>query len=140
MQTVTCSQNTNNPYHPQSDGLVERFNRTMLSMMGNMKTRTGPDQRSIFRVRLAVLYKLISCKYLEGYSKLQNPVILEYCSKFKGHEIWKDILYFPQWYTNIMSCFTRSAKVRGILEEVVANRPGRGVDGRLFYGGRYVLN
>ena len=36
---------------------------------------------------------LYSC---EEYSKLQNPVILDYCSKFKGHEIWKDILYFLQ--------------------------------------------
>ena len=43
-----------------------------------------------------LLTNLVSYEYLEGYSKLQNPVILDYCSKFKGHEIWKDVLYVLQ--------------------------------------------
>ena len=37
---------------------------------------------------------LISYEHLEGYSKLQNPVILEYCSRVMGRELWKDVLYF----------------------------------------------
>ena len=59
-------------YHPQTDGLVERFNRTLTSMLAKMIEKGGKD----WNQRLP--YVLITYRVSQQHSTLESPFFLLY--------------------------------------------------------------
>ena len=59
----------------------ERPQGTNACILGGVYSTERNDQPNIIRT-------------FKRMFKLQNPVILEYCSKVMGRELWKDVLYF----------------------------------------------
>ena len=54
LQSPGSGQDQNDPYHPQSDGLVERFNRTLLDMLATAAREQPFDWESqLWRLCLA---------------------------------------------------------------------------------------
>jgi len=54
----------------------------------------------------------------------------------RGTKYGRMLYIFPSSIITSCHVLLEVRKYAGVLEEVVANRPDRGVDGRLFYGGR----
>ena len=53
------------PYHPQSDGLVERFNRTILSTLATCATDNSLDWENHIR-KVCMAYNSSVCKLQQG--------------------------------------------------------------------------